>query len=106
MSAVILNAVTSVTTQPQVFPTNKAKRTYQVTLQGNGAVSATVNVEYSNDQIAWFSEAGAPLTLNGSDTVSEFLPAIDRASAWVRASVSAITGDSAQVSVTLSDADA
>ncbi len=45
--------------------------TYQATVTGTGAVSATVVIEYSNDGVNALSTVGGTITLSGTTTSSD-----------------------------------
>ena len=71
---------------------------YQATVTGTGAVTATVLIEVSNDGIGWITAATISLTATDIDTDSANI-----AVPWVyrRATLSAISGTSATVTVTM-----
>lgn len=79
-----------------VVPTN---RSFQATVEGAGNVSATVRIEASNDLKGWLLLG--TITLSGTNLASDGLTSI---AAWahVRAVLTAITGNSAEVNVTMS----
>ncbi len=73
-------------------------RTYQATVTGTGAISATVVVECSNDQVGWLPLG--TITLSGTNSASDGFPS---QTMWrhVRARCSAISGTGAIVKVTM-----
>lgn len=73
-------------------------RTVQASIAGSGAVSATVTVEVSNDQVGWIT--AATITLSGTDSDTDGV-AIDAAWGYTRVTLSGITGTSAAVTATL-----
>jgi len=74
-------------------------QTYQATVAGTGAVTATVNIEVSNDASNWV--VLGTITLSGTTSATDGLAAN---APWknVRANVTAISGTSAAVSVVMS----
>ena len=74
-----------------------APSTFQATVTGTGAVSATVVVEVSNDESNWL--ALATITLSGTDSSSDGF-AQDRVP-WsvIRGRIAAISGTSAKVNL-------
>lgn len=73
-------------------------RTYQATVTGTGAVTATVLIEVSNDGTNWFTQATISLSGTDSDTDGA---ALEANWPFVRANISAISGTGASVVVTL-----
>ena len=73
-------------------------KTWHVTLEGTGALTATVAIEVSNDGVNPVSTALYTFTLSGNDLVSEGKALFDN---WVyyRAYVSALTGTDAKVNL-------
>lgn len=86
-------------------PTDSATRLVQMTVEGDGAVSATAYVEVSNDRIKWFKVC-LDMTVSGvasaADAVSDFWPEFDAAWAFMRATVTDVQGKDAKVTLTLS----
>lgn len=75
----------------------RSDSTIQVTLTGTGAVTASVDIEVSDDQVGvltafTISLAGTTLISDGSFIIPKWL--------YVRASLTAITGTNAAVTVT------
>ena len=72
--------------------------TYQATVTGTGAVSATVAIEVSNDNTNWCSTAMGTITLSGTTSSSD---GFTTAAPWkyIRANVTAISGTGASVTV-------
>ena len=89
------NAVQAAADHDQLI---KADQTYQATVTGSGAVTATVLIEFSNDQVAWLT--GATITLSGTTTASDGFVA---KSSWKykRANLIDISGTNAAITVTM-----
>lgn len=105
MSAVkLLDAVTEITvgaafqaaadSEGQIKP----EQTYQATIVGSGAVTATVLIQFSNDNVGWIT--GATITLSGTGSASD---GFSSNAAWKyrRANLTAISGINAAVTVTM-----
>lgn len=75
-------------------------RTYQATVTGTGAVSATVLIEVSNSNTS-FMTLGT-ITLSGTDSASDGFPS-NANWEFTRASVTAISGTGAQVTVDMGE---
>lgn len=96
------------TTVPAVgrpAPTDSATRLVQMTVEGEGAVSATAFVEASNDRKKWFKvclDRTVSGSANSNDPVSDFWPEFDAAWAFMRATVTDVQGEDAKVTLTLS----
>lgn len=73
-------------------------RTFQATVSGTGAVTASVVIEASNDANGWLS-AGT-ITLSGTDLASDGFPSTTMWS-HVRARLVSVTGVGAKVDVTM-----
>jgi hypothetical protein len=71
---------------------------FQATIIGDGAVSATVDIEGSNDNVNWSKTPLATLTLTDTDTDSDGVTVVSPVK-YVRATVSNITGTNAVVTV-------
>lgn len=71
-----------------------SKATYQVTVVGTGAVTATVKIEVSNDDSNWLTLA--TITLSGTTSATDGF-ASDAPWAYRRANVTAISGTGAAV---------
>lgn len=74
------------------------KATFQATVTGTGAVSATVTIEYSNDNVNWCSTVGGTVTLSGTTSSSDGFTS-DSPWKYCRANVTAISGTNATVQV-------
>lgn len=74
--------------------------TFQATVSGTGAVSATVQIEVSNDGIGWLIDSTATLVLSGTTVASK---GFTSSAAWqfVRANITAISGTGAKVTVSV-----
>ena len=72
--------------------------TYQAVLTGTGALTASINIEYSNDGVNPCATVGGTISLSGTTTVSD---GFTSNSPWkyVRANVTAISGTGATVQV-------
>ena len=73
-------------------------RTFQAVVTGTGAVSATVQIQVSNDNVNWLlagtcSPSGTTSAIDGFVSTAPWV--------YVRSNVTAISGTSAQVVVTL-----
>lgn len=92
--SVLLRAVTSPTTGSA---RHLSAQSYQATLTGSGAISATVIIEHSNDALAWLTDE--TLTLSGTDAVSDgYLSSGNWV--WTRARLTAISGTNAALTLT------
>jgi len=74
------------------------KSTFQATVQGTGAVSATVVIDVSNDGVNWVSTVMGTITLSGTTSSSDGFTS-DAPWKYVRARVTAISGTGATVQV-------
>lgn len=89
----LLNAVTSTATGDSVQSSlEKARRTFQATVSGTGAVSATVVVQVSNDN-SNFLDLGT-ITLSGTTSASDGFVS-EAPWVFVRGKVTAISGTGA-----------
>lgn len=72
--------------------------TFQGVVTGTGAVTATINIEYSNDGINAISTTGGTITLSGTTSSSD---GFTSSSPWkfVRANVTTLTGTGATAQV-------
>jgi hypothetical protein len=77
-------------------PAGTAKRTFQATVAGTGAVTATVLVEITNDGTNWLTLG--TITLSGTTSDSDGFAA-DAPWAQVRGNVSAVSGTGAAVTL-------
>lgn len=75
-------------------------RTFQATLTGTGAVSATVVFEVSNDGVGWLSDENSTFVISGTNLTSV---GFTSKAPWgyVRGKVLAISGTSASVTFTV-----
>lgn len=73
-------------------------RTFQATVSGTGAVTSTVLIQVSNDGTNYIT-AGT-ITLSGTTSATDGF-VLDAPWAYVRANVTAISGTSAAVTVTM-----
>jgi len=76
------------------------KATFQATVVGTGAVTATVTIEYSNDGTYVCSTVGGTITLSGTTSSTDGFTS-DSPWKFVRANVTAISGTGATVTVTM-----
>ena len=96
-SIILLDAVTAATTSDWAF-LGEDQTTAQATVVGTGALTASVNLEYSNDRIAALS--GFTIALAGNTSVSDG-DLTQPKWTWVRADLTSITGTGAKVTVTV-----
>lgn len=86
-------------------PTDLASRLIQMTVEGEGSVSATAYVEVSNDRIKWFKVC-LDMTVSGTasleDALSDTWPEFSAAWAFMRAVVTDVQGVNSKVTLTLS----
>ena len=75
----------------------RGAKSFQATVAGTGAVTATVKIQATNDQVSWL-DIGT-ITLSGTTTASDGF-ASDAPWGYYRANVTAISGTSAAVTVT------
>lgn len=73
-------------------------QTFQATISGSGAVSATVLIQFSNDLISWLT--GATITLAGTNLDSDGFASTAKWK-YLRANLTAISGTNAECTVTL-----
>lgn len=73
--------------------------TFQATVSGTGAVTATVTIEFSNDGVNALSTVAGTITLSGTTTSSDGFTTTDAPWKWWRANVTAISGTDATVQV-------
>lgn len=90
--------VTSTTTGAAKYK-DSPYSTYQATVVGTGAVTATVVIDCSNDGTYWCSTPLGTITLSGTTSSSDGFTTV---APWkfVRARVTAISGTGATVTVT------
>lgn len=72
--------------------------TFQAILTGTGALSATIDIEYSNDGVNPCATVGGTITLSGTTLVSDGF-ASTAAWKYVRVNVTALSGTNATVKV-------
>lgn len=94
---VLLSAVTG-TGAGSALLLRESKRTFLATVAGTGAVTATVKVQVSNDNSVWLDLS--VITLSGTTSASDGA-AVDGPWQYVRGNVTAISGTSAAVTLTL-----
>lgn len=73
--------------------------TFQATVTGTGAVTATVTIEFSNDGVNALSTVGGTITLSGTTTSSDGFTTAAAPWKYWRANVTAISGTGATVQV-------
>ncbi len=73
---------------------------FQATVTGSGAVSATIVIDVSNDGLHWCSTTMGTITLSGTNSASDGFVTV---APWkfVRARVTAISGTSASIDVNI-----
>lgn len=93
-------ATTGVQTSVSFFGRDIEEWTAQATVQGTGAVSATVQIEVSNDGVGWLVDSVSTLSLSGTGIASA---GFTSSAPWqfVRANITAISGTNARVTVTI-----
>ena len=74
------------------------EKSLQCSLTGSGAISATLSLDVSNDGTNWIVPGLAAITLTGTDSVQEGT-LLDIPWAFVKASLTAISGTNASASV-------
>lgn len=75
--------------------------TFQATVVGTGAVTATVDIEVSNDGTYWADTAAGTITLSGTTSHSDGFTTTSAPWKYVRANVTAVTGTGATVTVSM-----
>lgn len=93
----IFETNTNATSDPQIK--SSIWTWFQATVTGTGAVTATVAIQGSNDNINWSKTALATLTLNDTTSDSDGATVISPVK-YVRAVVTNVTGTGANVVVT------
>jgi hypothetical protein len=78
----------------------KENKTFQISVAGSGAVTATVAIEVSNDNVTYISDAYSTVSLSGTTSAAQGL-VMEANWQYVRANVTAISGTSAAVTVIL-----
>jgi len=74
------------------------KASFQAVVSGSGAVTATIDIQYSNDGANWCATPGGTITLSGTDVDSDGFTS-DSPWKFARANVTALTGTNAVVQV-------
>lgn len=74
------------------------KATFQAIVSGTGVVSATIDIEYSNDGVNACDTVGGTITLSGTTSHSDGFTS-DSPWKYVRAYITAISGTGATVQV-------
>lgn len=100
-SGTVHNVLTDATTTPLTgngVPKAAPKSTFQATVTGTGALTATVVIEASNDRTNWVATPLGTISLSGNDSVSDGFTT-DAPWKYVRARISALTGTGATVNV-------
>ena len=92
-------AVSAPAIQPALGPVELAARGIQAIVTGVGAVTATVNIEVSNDNVNFL--VLATITLSGTTSATDGFASQAQWN-FVRANVTAISGTSAAVTVLMS----
>lgn len=98
----LLNNVTTAPSTGSQFDTHiylPGSRSIQATVNGTGAVSATISIDVSNGDGWWASDA-AVITLSGTTSVTD---GFEASAPWplVRARLTAISGTNAACTVTI-----
>lgn len=75
--------------------------TFQATVTGTGVVTATVDIEVSNDGTNWLDTVAGTITLSGDTTHSDGFTTTSAPWKYVRANVTAISGTGASVDVVM-----
>lgn len=73
--------------------------TFQATVTGTGAVTATVTIEFSNDGVNVLATVGGTITLSGTTTSSDGFTTTSAPWKYARANVTAISGTGATMQV-------
>ena len=73
--------------------------TFQAIVSGTGAVSATVDIEYSNDGVNALDTVGGTITLSGTTSHTDGFTSQNAPGKYVRAYVTAVSGTGATVQV-------
>ncbi len=73
--------------------------TFQAVVSGTGAVTATVDIEYSNDGTNAVDTVGGTITLSGTTVHSDGFTSQNAPWKYVRANVTAVSGTGATVQV-------
>lgn len=73
---------------------------FQGTVVGSGAVTATIDIEGSNDGVYWAKTPLGTITLTAADSDSDGFTYVGPAK-YIRANVTAVTGTGATVTVSM-----
>ncbi len=98
LTKLITAALANVTGAAYVLPKGKEKRTFSATVDGTGAVTATVAIQGSNDGVNWNVLGTITLTDTTTDTDGF---ASDAPWPQIRAVLSNLTGTGAVCTVTM-----
>lgn len=71
---------------------------FQLTVSGTGAVTATIRIEASNDNVHWLDTPLATVTLSGTTSDTDGFVSQNASWKFVRMNVTALTGTGATVS--------
>ncbi len=93
-------AVTGVQPSQSIFGYGANDTTYQATVSGTGAVTATVQIEVSNDNVGWLYDSTSTLSLTGTTVASGGFTS-NAQWKYIRANITAISGANAKVTVTV-----
>lgn len=94
----LLNGSTTTTTGGWVYK-DSPNATFQAVVTGSGTVSATVEIDVSNDGTYAVDTIMGSITLSGTDANSDGFTSQNSPWKYVRARVTAISGTSAAVTV-------
>ncbi|HET8688196.1 MAG TPA: hypothetical protein VFM18_16300 [Methanosarcina sp.] len=91
------SGVTTTGAQPAVFK-DSPYSAFSATVKGTGTVSATINIEVSNNGTDWVATPMGTITLSGTNSATDGFTSV---APWkyVRANVTAISGTGATVVV-------
>lgn len=97
----LISAATTTGAGTAFYGLRPVPRSYQATVTGTGAVSATVYIEVSTNGTNWLTNANSLCTITLSGTTSATGGCAVPAAMWpyIRANVSAISGTGAAVTV-------
>jgi len=98
-TATLLDAVTTTQTS-DAAALGAEKSTYQATVVGTGAVSATVVFEFSDDGIGWLE--GETVTISGT-SIATGGGLNDAPWTYIRANLTAISGTGAALTATVTE---
>jgi hypothetical protein len=91
----LLNSTSTSIGDVVALPKNCEKRTFQASVTGTGSVSASVDIQVSNDSLNFLTLA--TINLSGTTSATDGFVS-DAPWAYVRASLTAISGTGASVS--------